>query len=107
LGVEDAYTVHWVVLYGILVHAESLLPLKSLLVQPLLPLVRRMSPFISSIQGQFGFKTATTARTERAWAYIRGLASIYQPDNLVDAATAAISLIESDLIDYIEVDTSI
>ena len=37
----------------------------------------------------------------------RGIASIYQPDSLLDAATAAISLIESEVFDYIEVDTSI
>ena len=47
------------------------------------------------------------AGTERERAYMRGLASIYQPNSLVDAATAAISLIESDVIDCIEVDTGI
>jgi hypothetical protein len=36
-----------------------------------------------------------------------GIASIYQPDSLVDAATAAISLIESEVFDCIEVDTGI
>ena len=47
------------------------------------------------------------AGTERERAYMRGLASIYQPNSLVDATTAAISLIESDVIDCIEVDTGI
>ena len=47
------------------------------------------------------------AGTGRERAYMRGLASIYQPTSLVDAATAAISLIESDVIDCIEVDTGI
>jgi hypothetical protein len=36
---------------------------------------------------------------------MRGLASIYQSDILVDAATAGISLIESDIVDCIAVDT--
>ena len=35
-------------------------------------------------------------RTEKERAYIRGLASVYQSDSLVDTATAAISLIEVD-----------
>ena len=43
--------------------------------------------------------------TERS--YMRGLASIYQSDGLADTTTAAISLIKSEVIDYIEVDTSI
>ena len=47
------------------------------------------------------------ARTERERSYMHGLASVYQSDSLVDAATAAIPLIESDVIDCIEVDTSI
>ena len=47
------------------------------------------------------------ARTKRERSYVRGLASVYQLDSLVGAATAAISLIESDVIDCIEVDTSI
>ena len=47
------------------------------------------------------------AGTERERAYIRGLASIYQSGSLVAAATAAISLIESDIIDHVEVDTGI
>ena len=38
---------------------------------------------------------------------MRGLASIYLSDGLADATTAAISLIESEVIDCIEVDTSI
>ena len=38
---------------------------------------------------------------------MRGLASVCQSDSLVDAATAAISLIESDVIDCIEANTSI
>ena len=56
---------------------------------------------------QNGHQDMYIAGTERERAYMRGLASIYQPDNLVDAATAAISLIESDVIDCIEVDTGI
>ena len=56
---------------------------------------------------QNGYQDMYIAGTERERAYMYGLASIYQPDNLVDAATAAISLIESDVIDCIEVDTSI
>ena len=47
------------------------------------------------------------ARTERERPYMRGLASVCQSDSLVDAATAAISLIESDVIDCIEANTSI
>ena len=35
---------------------------------------------------------------------MRSLDSIYQSDSLVDVATAAMSLIESDVIDCIEVD---
>jgi hypothetical protein len=47
------------------------------------------------------------ARIKRERAYMRGLASIYPSDSLVDAATGAISLIESEVIDSIEVDTRI
>jgi hypothetical protein len=47
------------------------------------------------------------AGTERERSYMRGLASVYQSDSPVDAATTAISLIESGVIDYIEVNTSI
>ena len=36
-----------------------------------------------------------------------GISSIYQSDSLVDAATAAISLIEGEVFDCIEVDTGI
>ena len=42
------------------------------------------------------------ARTERERSYMRGLASVYQSYSLVDAATAAISLIESDTCDRVE-----
>ena len=56
---------------------------------------------------QNGHQDMYIARNERERAYLRGLASIYQPDTLVDAATAGISLIESDVIDCIEVDTGI
>ena len=38
---------------------------------------------------------------------MRGILSIYQPDSLVDAAAAAISLIEGDVFDCIKVDTGI
>ena len=40
--------------------------------------------------------------TQAERGYMRGLASLYQFDSLVDAATAVISLIESDVIDYIK-----
>ena len=43
---------------NLLILAEGLLPLRFLLVQPILPLIGRRSLFISSIQGWFGFKTA-------------------------------------------------
>ena len=56
---------------------------------------------------QNGHQDMYIAGTGRERAYMRGLASIYQPNSLVDAATAAISLIESDVIDCIEVDTGI
>ena len=36
-----------------------------------------------------------------------GILSIYQPDSLVDTAAAAISLIEDEVFDCIEVDTGI
>ena len=38
---------------------------------------------------------------------MRGISSVYQPDRLVDAATAAIPLTEGEVIDSIEVDTGI
>jgi hypothetical protein len=38
---------------------------------------------------------------------MRGISSIYQPDSIVDAATAAISPIESEIFDCIEVDIGI
>ena len=44
------------------------------------------------------------AGTEKEMAYMRGLTSIYQPESLVDATSAAVSPIESDVIDCIEVD---
>lgn len=47
------------------------------------------------------------AGSERERAFMRGLALIYQPDILVDAATVTISLIESEVIDCVEVDSSI
>ena len=47
------------------------------------------------------------AGTQAERGYIRGISSIYQPESLVDAATAAISLIEGDVFDCIEVDTGI
>ena len=47
------------------------------------------------------------AGTQAERGYMRGIASIYQPDSLVDAAAAAISLIEGDVFDCIEVDTGI
>ena len=36
---------------------------------------------------------------------MRGISSIYQPESLGDAATAAISLIKGEVFDCIEVDT--
>ena len=47
------------------------------------------------------------ARTQAERGYMRGISSIYQPDSLVDAETAAISLIESEVFDCIEVDIGI
>ena len=47
------------------------------------------------------------AGTQAERGYMRGISSIYQPDSLVDAAAAAISLIEGDVFDCIEVDTGI
>ena len=38
---------------------------------------------------------------------MRGILSIYQPDSLVDATAAAISLIEGEVFYCIEVDTGI
>ena len=38
---------------------------------------------------------------------MQGISSIYQLESLVDAATAAISLIEGEVFDCIEVDTGI
>ena len=38
---------------------------------------------------------------------MRSISSIYQPDSLVNAAAAAISLIEGEVFDYIEVNTGI
>jgi MULE transposase domain len=45
--------------------------------------------------------------TERERAYMRGLSSIYQVDTIADSATSAAELIEGEVIDCIEVDTSI
>ena len=47
------------------------------------------------------------AGTQAERGYMRGILSIYQPESLVDAATAAISLIEGEVFDCIEVDTGI
>ena len=38
---------------------------------------------------------------------MHGISLIYQPDSLVDAAAAAISLIEGEVFDCIKVDTGI
>jgi hypothetical protein len=54
---------------------------------------------------QNGHQDMYIAGTQAERGYMRGIASIYQPDSLVDAATAAISLIESQVFDCIEVDT--
>ena len=37
---------------------------------------------------------------------MRGLSSIYQTDSIVDASTVAAAVVEEDIIDVIEVDTS-
>ena len=47
------------------------------------------------------------AGTQAERGYIRGISAIYQPDSLVDAATAAISLLEGQNFDCIEVDAGI
>jgi hypothetical protein len=36
---------------------------------------------------------------------MRGIASIYQTESMVDASTAAAAAVEEDIIDVIEVDT--
>ena len=76
--------------------------MRSLLVQPLLPLIRRKG----SLYGQFRASLASKrppgyiySRTQAERGYIRGISSIYQPDSLVDAAAAAISLIEGEVFD--------
>ena len=56
---------------------------------------------------QNGHQDIYIAGTERERTYIRGISSIYQSDSLVDAAAAAISLIEGEVFDCIEVDTGI
>ena len=56
---------------------------------------------------QNGHQDIYIAGIQAERGYMHSLASIYQPNSLVDAATAAISLIESDVIDCIEVDTGI
>jgi hypothetical protein len=43
--------------------------------------------------------------TQRERAYMRGIASIYQTDSIVDASTAAAVAVEEDIVDVIEVDT--
>ena len=47
------------------------------------------------------------ARTQAERGYMRGISSVYQSDSLVDAITAAISLIKGEVFDFIEVDTNI
>ena len=47
------------------------------------------------------------AGTQVERGYIHSISSIYQPESLVDTATAAISLIEGEVFDCIEVDTGI
>src|SRR5882724_4428385 len=56
---------------------------------------------------QNGHQDMYIAGTQAERGYIRGMSSIYQPDSLVDAAAAAISLIEGEVFDCIEVDTGI
>lgn len=46
LLVRDAHEVYYMALYGLLAHTESPLPLRSLLVRPLLPLVGRRNLFL-------------------------------------------------------------
>ena len=48
-----------------------------------------------------------TAGTQAERGYMRGISSIYQPESLVNAVTAAISLIKGEVFDCIEVDTGI
>ena len=47
------------------------------------------------------------AGTQAERGYMPGISSIYQSDSLVDAITAAISLIKGEVFDCIEVGTSI
>lgn len=56
---------------------------------------------------QNGHQDMYIAGTQAERGYMRGISSIYQPESLVDAATAAISLIEGEVFDCIEVDTGI
>ena len=56
---------------------------------------------------QNGHQDMYIAGTQAERGYMRGIASIYQPDSLVDAAAAAISLIEGKVFDCIELDTGI
>ena len=56
---------------------------------------------------QNGHQDMYIAGTQAERGYMRGISSIYQPDSLVDAATTAISLIEGEVFDCIEVDTGI
>ena len=56
---------------------------------------------------QNGHQDMYIAGTQAERGYMRGISSIYQSDSLVDAAAAAISLIEGEVFDCIEVDTGI
>ena len=97
-------------LSGLLAQAESLLPLRSFSsAPPALSTPHEPLYIVNSglVRLQNGHQDMYIAGTERERSYISSLASVYQSDSLVDAATAAISLIESDVIDRIEVDTSI
>jgi hypothetical protein len=47
------------------------------------------------------------AGTQAERSYMRSISSVYQPESLVDAATAALSLLEGGVFDCIEVDTGI
>ena len=56
---------------------------------------------------QNGHQDMYIAGTQAEMGYMRGISSIYQPDSLVDAAAAAMSLIKGEVFDCIEVDTGI
>ena len=59
------------------------------------------------VRPQNGHQDIYITGTQAERGYMRGISSIYRPDSLVDAAAAAISLIEGEYFDCTEVDTGI